>query len=111
MDRNGLGCATKPSRTNYDLAHSTDSLKKMLEEIGFINVKIWFQPVNFVFNNFDDFFATLFNQPSTAAKLASLPEDKLQALMEDIRKEYKECIEDAVEPAHFENMIIIAQKP
>ena len=61
MERHGLGPATKPAKTNYDLAHRHEELRKEMLEMGFSKVKIWFQPVNFVFNTFEDFFATLFN--------------------------------------------------
>ena len=57
-------------------------------EIGFKNIKMWLQPVNFVFNTFDDFFDTLFGQPTTAAKLQTLGQDKLESLMQDARQEY-----------------------
>ena len=43
--------------------------------MGFKNIKMWLQPVNFVFNTFDDFFETLFGQPTTAAKLQTLSKD------------------------------------
>lgn len=110
MERHGLGPANKPTKTNYDLAHRHEELRKEMLEMGFARVKIWFQPVNFVFNTFEDFFATLFNQPSTAAKLASLSASALEALMEDAKREYQEKIVDAAEDRHFENMIIIATK-
>jgi hypothetical protein len=41
-------------------------------DMGFINVKMWFQPTNFIFQTFDDFFKTMFGQPTTAAKLLTL---------------------------------------
>lgn len=56
--------------------------------MGFKNIKMWLQPVNFVFNIFDDFFETLFGQPTTAAKLQTLSKDKLDSLMQDAKNEY-----------------------
>jgi ubiquinone/menaquinone biosynthesis C-methylase UbiE len=56
MEKHGLGPATKPVKTNYDLAHRHIELRQELIDMGFVDVKIWFQPVNFVFNTFDDFF-------------------------------------------------------
>ena len=56
--------------------------------MGFKNIKMWLQPVNFVFNTFDDFFETLFGQPTTAAKLQTLSKDNLDSLMQDAKNEY-----------------------
>lgn len=61
LERHGLGPQVKPTKTNYDLAINADILKQEMEQIGFIGVKMWFQPVNFVFNTFEDFFDTIFN--------------------------------------------------
>ena len=111
LERHGLGPQVKPTKTNYDLAINADILKQEMEQIGFINVKMWFQPVNFVFNTFEDFFDTIFNQPATAMKIQTLTLEQQKALIEDARREYVEQFEKAVEPKHFENMIIIASRP
>lgn len=111
MEKHGLGPQVKPVKTNYDLALKRDELKKEMEDMGFVSVKMWFQPVNFVFNDFTDFFQTLFGQPTTAAKLESLDQEKRDKLIEDAKELYKERIENDTEPKHFENMIIIATKP
>ena len=81
-----------------------------MQDMGFINIKMWMQPVNFVFNTFEDFFQTLFGQPTTAAKLKDLSPEKLEALMVDAKQQYEIQIESAIDPKHFENLIIIAQK-
>ena len=80
-------------------------------DIGFTNVKMWFQPMNYIFETFDDFFKTMFGQPTTAAKLQSLTPEKLEALIIDAKECYQKRIHEAFDPKHFENMIIIAQKP
>ena len=76
--------------------------------MGFVNIQMWFQPVNYVFNTFEDFFQTLFGQPTTAAKLQTLTPEKISDLMEDARAEFDKEIKSAVDPRHFENLIIIA---
>jgi hypothetical protein len=88
MERHGLGPQVKPTKSNYDLAANQESLRKEMLEMGFKNIKMWLQPVNFVFNTFEDFFETLFGQPTTAAKLQTLSKDKLESLMQDAREEY-----------------------
>ena len=111
MEKHGLGPVTKPTKTNYDLTLKKEDLRLEMTEMGFKDIKMWFQPVNYVFNTFECFFETLFNQPSTAAKLQTLTPEQHDALMKDVKEEYEANIRDFGEPGHFENMIIIATKP
>ena len=56
MERHGLGPQVKPTKTNYDLAANQDALRQEMLSMGFTNIKMWLQPVNFVFNDFNDYF-------------------------------------------------------
>jgi hypothetical protein len=78
--------------------------------MGYTNVQMWYQPVNFVFDTFQDFFETLFGQPTTAMKLKSLSPEKLEELMQDVERQYETEIKNCLEPKHFENMIIVGTK-
>ena len=52
MERHGLGPHVKPTKSNYDLAANQESLRQEMLEMGFKNIMMWLQPVNFVFNSF-----------------------------------------------------------
>lgn len=92
LERHGIGAQTKPVKTNYDIANNAESVRREMEDMGFINVKMWFQPTNFIFSTFDDFFKTMFGQPTTAAKLQTLSTEKLEALIADA----KECFQKRI---------------
>jgi len=88
LEKHGLGNPVKPTKTNYDIAHNSESIRREMLDIGFTNVKMWFQPMNYIFETFDDFFKTMFGQPTTAAKLQSLTPEKLEALIIDAKECY-----------------------
>lgn len=46
---------------------------------------MWYQPVNYIFDTFECFYDTLFNQPSTAAKVKTLGPEQFEAFMADVR--------------------------
>jgi hypothetical protein len=69
LERHGLGPQTKPAKTNYDIANNSEEIKREMLAMGFINIKMWFQPMNFIFQTFEEFFKTMFGQPTTATKL------------------------------------------
>jgi hypothetical protein len=46
---------------------------------------MWYQPVNYIFDTFECFYDTLFNQPSTAAKVKTLGLEQFEAFMADVR--------------------------
>ena len=56
LERHGLGPASKPTKTNYDICLNRDEVRKEMTEMGLINIKMWFQPVNYIFDSFDCFY-------------------------------------------------------
>lgn len=56
LERHGLGPATKPTKTNYDICLNREEVRKLMTEMGFTNIKMWFQPVNYIFDSFEDFY-------------------------------------------------------
>ena len=50
-------------------------MKKQLNEVGFTNVKIWYEPMNFPYSDFEDYYRTFFEFPSAIAALAKLTEE------------------------------------
>ena len=44
----------------YDLGKDPEGLKKEMEEMGYTKVKIWYQPTNYNFENFEEYFVTMY---------------------------------------------------
>lgn len=60
MEKYGLGPKEKPKKTNFDLGKDPEGLKKELENFGYTNIRMWYQPMNYVLNTFDDYFNIFF---------------------------------------------------
>ena len=52
----GLGPKEKPKNTPYDLGHDPSSLADEFRTHGYSEVHMWYQPINFAFKDFEDYF-------------------------------------------------------
>jgi hypothetical protein len=59
----GIGPKDKPSKTNFHLGVNPETFKEELESFGFTNIKIWYQPMYFPFESFEDYWELLFMRP------------------------------------------------
>lgn len=58
-----------PAKTFFDLSNDLDALKKEMEEIGFKNIRMWYQTMNFCFKDADEFLASMIDSPPCRAGL------------------------------------------
>ena len=56
LDKHGLLPQEKPAKTGFDLGMNPDALRKEMTEMGFTNIKMWYQPMNFNYQSFDEYF-------------------------------------------------------
>ena len=111
LEKHGLGPKEKPKKTNYDLGKDPEALKKQFESMGFSKIRMWYEPMNFNYTDFEDYFNTIFKQPGAAAALKTVDEKTLASIKEDVKNLYEERMGHKVlDPKSFEVMIITAQK-
>ena len=80
--------------------------------MGFAKIKYWFQPMNFRYENFEDYFSTVFGFPNIVKLLQSLDAEKLSKVKEDAREQYEKLYgDDVAEPKYMDAFIIVAEKP
>ena len=58
--------------------------------MGFSNVRIWYQPMNFNYTDFEDYFNTIFKQPTAAAAMKELDEATVSKIKQDAKALYEE---------------------
>ena len=60
LEKYGGGPKEPPKRTNYDRGANPELLKQEMEEIGFTDIRMWYQHMNFIYQSFEEFFTQLF---------------------------------------------------
>lgn len=60
-------------------------MKQELMEFGFTNIRIWYQPMYFSIERFEDYQEIRMNHPSTQAVLEKLEQDQIDKVMDDTR--------------------------
>jgi hypothetical protein len=48
-----------------------------MEELGYTDIKMWYQQMNNTFISFEEYFTMYFQQPTVKALLLSVDDDKL----------------------------------
>lgn len=103
----GLGPKEQPAKTNYDLGKDPLKLKAEFEQHGFTNVRMWYQQMNTPYTDFEDYYQTIFHQPTSLAILNSLDEVKKAEVLATARKLYDERMGPSnLDPECFEVMIV-----
>eukprot|EP00347_Sterkiella_histriomuscorum_P001934 403370107 len=111
-ENNDLGPKEKPAKTNWHLGQDQQKLKSELESVGFDNIHMWYQPMNFPYRTFEEFYESIFQQPTSAATLATLDEAGKNKIKEDARKLFDERMgKNVLDPESFEVMIVVCQRP
>ncbi|CDW79798.1 coq5 family protein [Stylonychia lemnae] len=106
-----LGPKVKPTKTNFHICQNQDQVKKEMEDIGYTNIKMWLQPMNFPYQDFNDYWETMFARPTFVPLLAKLSEDERKQMKQDTEDLYDQLLgKDAIDPNCFELLIIIAEK-
>lgn len=90
MTKHGLGPKEKPKKSNFDLGKDPEGMKQELLALGFSNIRIWYQPMNFNYADFEDYFNTIFKQPTAAAVMKELDEATVSKIKEDAKALYEE---------------------
>lgn len=84
-----------------------------MKEIGFVNIRYWYQMNNLAYSCFDDYWNFVSQAPSNAPKLKALQEKQengIEVLKEKLNEKWAE-MSGSKEFTLFENLIIVAEKP
>ncbi|CDW71332.1 ubiquinone menaquinone biosynthesis methyltransferase [Stylonychia lemnae] len=111
LDKYGVGPKEKPARTNHHLGQDPAGMKKQMTELGFSNIKIWYEPMNIPYKDFEDYYQTFFEFPNSVIALSKLNEDQRCQIKQDAKELFDNLMgENVLDPVCFEIMIIIAEK-
>ena len=103
--------AEKPQKTIYDLSRDPEKLKQEMLTMGFTNVRMWYQTMNFNFSNAEEYCACYCETVTARNLLSKVSEEKRDAFMDDLKREFEKRMGSGVmDPNSFEVMVIIAEK-
>ena len=103
-----------PAKTFFDLSNDLGALQKEIAEIGFTSIKMWYQAMNFVFKDADEFLTSIIDPPPARAGLQFVKSpEQLEQVKNDIKDEFNRVImsPDNMDPKSFEVTIITAVNP
>ncbi|CDW78817.1 UNKNOWN [Stylonychia lemnae] len=107
IDKFKIGPAEKPVKTNFHISQNKEAVRQEMIEMGFSNIKMWFQPMNFPYQNFEEYWATIFGQPPAQAAMAKLDDEGRKQIKLEAEELYHQLLgEGALDPDCFEVMII-----
>ena len=102
----------KPKKTIYDLSRDPTILRDEMLSLGFSNIRMWFQPMNFNFKDADEYCACYCETVTARNILSKTTEEKKSTFLADLRAEFnKRMGEGVLDPKSFEIMVITATKP
>ncbi|CDW81850.1 UNKNOWN [Stylonychia lemnae] len=106
-----IGPDEKPAKTYYHICQNKDTVRQEMIDMGFSNIKMWFQPMNFPFKNFEEYWATVFTQPPAQVAMAKLDDEGRKQIKLEAEELYNKLLgEGVIDPNCFEVMIIVAEK-
>ena len=101
-----------PAKTSYDLGKDPEALRTEMESLGFLNVRIWYQPMNFNFKNADVYTEAICNTVTAQTALKKSTPEVRDQIISDLKDLYNQRMGPTVlDPNSFEVMIITAIKP
>jgi hypothetical protein len=101
-----------PKKTNYDLGKDPAGMKAELLSMGFANVHVWYQHMNFNFKDADEYVDSFLESVTAKAMLSKCSEEQRQSVREDMKVEFaKRMGPEVLDQNSFEVMIITAVKP
>lgn len=65
----------KAPRNNHYLGEDPERMKHELEQYGFTNIKMWYQPMYFPYSDFEDYYQSLGQMPNYKALFAQASEE------------------------------------
>lgn len=97
----------------HRFGENPEATAKELEEQGFVNVRIWYQPMYFTCERFEDYDQITIQHPFVKKSvLEKFTDQQRDAFMADARKLFDQRFGSQVlDPQIIEVMIIICQKP
>ncbi len=80
-------------------------------DMGFTNIRMWYQTMNFNFRDADEYCACYCETVTARNILSKVSEEKKTEFMSELKKEYNTRMGPGVmDPKSFEIMVITAQK-
>ena len=82
-----------------------------MESLGYTSIRMWYQPLPAIVQDFEEYFLAVFGIPNNAAVMKSLSEEKALEVKEYARQLFDETLSDKhLDPKNVEIMIIHARK-
>jgi ubiquinone/menaquinone biosynthesis C-methylase UbiE len=77
-----------PKKTIYDLSREPTKLKTEMEALGFTQIRMWYQPMNFNFKDADEYCACYCETVTARNLLSKVSIEKAEAFKADLKQEF-----------------------
>lgn len=110
--KHGLLPPEPPKKTFFDVGQDPEALRKEMKELGFKNIRMWYQAMNFNIKNGDEYLESLMNSPPMKVGMDNVKSpEQAQRVMADIKDEFNKIIgPEVLDPKLFEVLVITANK-